>query len=365
VRVLDFRSDTVTQPTDAMRKAMAEADVGDDVYGEDPTVRKLEEASARLVGMEAALFVPTGTMGNQVAVWAHSGRHGTLVCEENCHIALYEGGGAALLSGVQMRTVAGRAGVFGAEEMARHFPPPGDSHFSPVRIVAIENTHNYAGGRTWSAEATRAACDFAQERGAAFHIDGARIFNAAVAQKTTAARLCEGADSVMFCLSKGLSAPVGSLLCGSSQFVAKAHAVRKILGGGMRQAGHLAAAGLVALGLVDRLAKDHATAKVLERGLADHVDVLPVETNMVMADVSKLGLDSAGFIDQARRVGVLLTNRDAGPVVRFVTHRNVTADDAKEALERLGPLLGKKVGRSSRGPPAAPASGAARARKAR
>src|SRR5688572_13010997 len=152
--VLDFRSDTLTQPTDAMRKAMAEADVGDDVYGEDPTVVRLQEKAARMLGMEAALFVPTGTMGNQVAVWVHSGRQGSLVCEENCHLALYEGGAAALLSNVLFRTVPSLDGTFTPEAILRHFPPPHDAHFSQVKVVAIENTHNYTGGRTWSAAQT-------------------------------------------------------------------------------------------------------------------------------------------------------------------------------------------------------------------
>jgi threonine aldolase len=341
--VLDFRSDTVTQPTDAMRKAMAEAEVGDDVYGEDPTVLRLQEKSARLVGMEAALFVPTGTMGNQAAVWVHSGRSGALVCEETCHISLYEGGAAALLSNVSLKTVASRDGTFGPADIQRFFLPP-DPHFSEVKAVAIENTHNYSGGRTWGAAQAKAIAEAAHERGAKLHVDGARVFNAAIARKTTAAALCKPADSVMFCLSKGLSAPVGSLVCGSAEFVAKARFARKVLGGGMRQAGHLAAAGIVALDTcVERLADDHANARLLAKGLADlpgiAVDPKAVETNMVMADVSGTGLDAPAFIAACRQAGVRIGARGADPVVRFVTHRNVSTADCKEALERVAGLL--------------------------
>jgi threonine aldolase len=341
-RVLDFRSDTVTQPTDAMRRAMADAAVGDDVFGEDETVNKLQEAAARKLGLESALFVPTGTMGNQVCVWVHSGRSGSMVCEDNCHLAIYEGGASSLLSNVTLRTFLSPDGTFAPDDIVRHFPPD-DPHFSTVKLVAIENTHNYSGGRVWSRAQTKAVVDFAHERNAKVHVDGARIFNAAIAQGTTADRLVSGADSVMFCLSKGLSAPVGSLVCGSEEFMHKAHAARKTLGGGMRQAGHLAAAGLVALNtMVDRLAEDHANAKLLAKGLAGlpglDVDVKSVETNMVMADVSKTGLTSEQFIERAKAMGVLCLPRDAGPTVRFVTHRNVSQADCEDALERLASI---------------------------
>ncbi|HUR62138.1 MAG TPA: GntG family PLP-dependent aldolase [Candidatus Thermoplasmatota archaeon] len=343
-RVLDLRSDTVTQPTDAMRHAMAMAEVGDDVYGEDPTVQRLQEKAARLVGMEAALFVPTGTMGNQIAVWVHA-RSSALVCEENCHLSLYEGGAAALLSNVSLKTVAATQGTFTAQDMQRFFLPR-DPHFSQVKAVAIENTHNFSGGRTWSAAQTKAIADLAHAKGASLHVDGARIFNAAIARKTTAASLCKPADSVMFCLSKGLSAPVGSLVCGSKEFIGQARFVRKTLGGGMRQAGHIAAAGLVALDTgIDRLAEDHRNAKLLAKGLADlpgiRVDPKSVETNMVMADVSGTGMDAADFIAACKKEGVLIGARGADPVVRFVTHRNVSEADCKEAVERLTTMFAR------------------------
>ena len=335
---IDLRSDTVTQPTDAMRRAMAEAVVGDDVMGEDPTVRELEERTAGLLGMEAGLFVPTGTMANQVAVWVHTGRQGQAICEENSHIALYEGGGAALLSGTTLRTVRGRNGVFGRADIAPHVFPD-DPHFAPTRMVAIENTHNWSGGRLWSPEQTADASDAARRIRAGLHIDGARLFNAAVAQRVPPARLTDGATSVFIALSKGLSAPVGSVLCGTEDLIGAARRVRKVLGGGMRQSGVLAAAGLEALGMVDRLAEDHGNARRLADGLAQvpalRVDPAATETNMVLADISGTGLTSGDFCDLLRDAGIGCLPRDAGPTVRFVTHRHVTAGDVDEAVRRI------------------------------
>ena len=343
LRPLDFRSDTVTQPTDAMRHAMATAEVGDDVYGEDPTVIRLEREAARILGMEAAILMPTGTMANQAAVWVHTGRGGAVVCEEHCHLSLYEGGASALLSNATLKTVAGRNGVFAPEDMARHFLPR-DPHFSEVRLVATENTHNYSGGRTWSVAQTRAVVEAAHARGVPVHVDGARIFNAAVAQGVAADRLVAGADSVMVSLSKGLSAPLGSVLCGTREFVAEARFARKVLGGGMRQAGHIAAAGLVALrDGIPRLGEDHRNALRLAQGLAGlpgiRVDLASVETNMVMADIAGTGASSAQFLERMKQVGVLGNVRDAGPTIRFVTHRNVSAADCDEAVARLAAML--------------------------
>lgn len=340
---IDLRSDTVTQPTQAMRDAMRDARVGDDVYGEDPSVNELQRLAAKAVGMEEALFLPTGTMGNQVAVWVHSQRSGAAIVEETSHISLYEGGGAGLLSGVTLRTHRSPTGVFTPQDIERHVPPAGDAHFVPVRLVSIENTHNYSGGRIWTAKESQQMAGYAHAIGARLHIDGARIFNAAVAQETTAATLCKGADTVMFCLSKGLGAPVGSVLCGSRETIAHAHTVRKTLGGGMRQAGHLAAAGMLALkDGVKRLEEDHANARFLAKGLGAvpgfRVDQKAVATNMVMADIAGTGLSSERMLELLKGVGVLATARDAGPTVRFVTHRNVTRDDCREALERIAGL---------------------------
>lgn len=342
VRTLDFRSDTLTQPTDAMRQAMAEAEVGDDVFGEDPTIQALEEAAADRMGMEAALFVPSGTMANQIAAWVHTERQGQIVCEENCHMALYEGGAASLLSGAMLRTVRGERGVFGPPEMRPHILPD-DPHFAKTKLVAVENTHNWAGGTVWSPDALAETAAFAHARGAAVHMDGARIFNAAVADDLPPTAWTSNVDSVMFCLSKGLSAPVGSLLCGSEAFIHAAHRVRKVLGGGMRQAGVIAAAGLVALdGMVDRLADDHAHAARLAEGLAT-IPTLELlaepETNILYADISDTGLTGEDFMALAKDVGVLCLPRDAGPVIRFVTHRHVTAEDCDEAVQRLRGVL--------------------------
>lgn len=340
-RPLDFRSDTLTQPTDAMRKAMAEAEVGDDLYGEDPTTAKLQTRAAKLVGMEAALFVPSGVMGNQIAMWVHSGRKGSVLADRTSHISLYEADGVSRLAGVGLKPIDTQ-GDFGPEEMAPFFLAS-DPHFAPIGVVTAENTQQFYGGRCWPQDRLKAARTFAQGKGARFHIDGARVFNAAVAQSTTADRLCRGADSVMFCLSKGLSAPVGSMICGSEEFVEEARYVRKLLGGGMRQSGHLAAAGLVALDTgIDRLADDHANAKLLAKGLA-HLPgckvAFPVATNMVMVQVAK-PLGVPGFIAKARKAGVLCGARVEDDLVRFVTHRNVSSKDVKLALERLEEMLG-------------------------
>lgn len=324
-----------------MRKAMAEAEVGDDLYGEDPTTARLQERAAKLLGMEAALLLPSGTMGNQVAVWMHTQRRGGVLAEEFSHIAYYEGGAASLLSGASVKTIRspGGDGTFGPDEMAEDLAYPRDMHFQDVRLVAVEDTYQYAGGTCWPMERLTAVRDYAHEHGVAVHMDGARLFNAAVAQGVAAAKLCRGLDSVMFCVSKGLSAPVGSLLCGTREFIEEAKVVRKALGGGMRQSGHLAAAGLVALDTgIDRLADDHANAKLLAKGLATLPGVKVVgrvETNMVMVDVSRRKGKHAAFIAAAKQAGVLCGERGKDGIVRFVTHRNVSRADVGEALERL------------------------------
>ncbi len=332
-----------------MRHAMATAEVGDDLYGEDPTVNRLQERAAKLVGMEAALFVPSGTMGNQAAVWVHSERKGSVLTDRYSHIAYYEADGASRLSGVGVKVMDTRSGDFGADEMAPFFLSS-DPHFAPVKLVTAEDTHQYFSGRCWPQARLKAACEAAHDKGARFHIDGARIFNAAVAQRTTADRLCKGADSVMFCLSKGLSAPVGSLICGSTEFVEQAKFARKLFGGGMRQSGHLAAAGLVALQTgIDRLADDHANAKQLAKGLdglAGCKVAYEVETNMVMLDVPRRLGGVKGVIAKARDVGVLCGARVEDDLVRFVTHRGVPKADVREALERLEDLLAATRGKA-------------------
>ncbi|MEW6268645.1 MAG: low-specificity L-threonine aldolase [Thermodesulfobacteriota bacterium] len=334
MRTIDLRSDTVTRPTAAMRAAMAEAEVGDDVYGEDPTVNALQEEAARRTGKEAALFVPSGTMANQAALRALT-RHGDLVlASEGAHLVRYESGAAAAISGVQVRTV-GHGGVFDADDVRRSLTPP-DHHNAPLSLVAVENTHNAAGGRIFPLAALREVVAVAREHGLALHLDGARLFNAEVATGVPVAEWARGFDTVTFCLSKGLGAPVGSLVCGSAEVIDRVHRVRKMLGGGMRQAGILAAAGLHALRHhVARLAEDHANARRLADGLATLGLVVdpPPETNIVFfaAPTMKFGL-------AARERGVLV-NEAAPGRYRAVTHLDVSADDVGEALERMGEAL--------------------------
>ena len=342
-RVVDLRRDTLTQPTDEMREAMRGAEVGDDVYGEDPTVNRLQELSAKKVGKEAALFVPTGTMGNEVAVFVHTRRQGEILLEEQSHIVLYESGGPAVLSGVSTRTLKGERGVFTAEQVQAALRDPSDPHEAPTTMVGIENTHNIAGGTVWTSKQTAAVAGVAHGAKVPVHLDGARVFNSAVAQDVPVTSLTKDADSVMFCLSKGLSAPVGSMLCGSRDFIERAHRVRKLFGGGMRQAGHLAAAGVVALEkMVTRLADDHANARRLAAGLAKipgiAVDLEAVQTNILFVDVSGTRIPGKEFEKRLLDEGVKALALDARRV-RFVTHRHVSRDDVDWVLQQVEGVL--------------------------
>jgi threonine aldolase len=335
MKVIDLRSDTVTRPTAAMRAAMAAAEVGDDVYGEDPTVNRLQAEAAARLGMAAAIFVPSGTMANQAAIRALT-RHGDVVlASTGCHLLRYESGGAAALSGVQIQTI-GSAGIFTPEDV-RGALPPHDHHYAPVTTMALENTHNGAGGRVWPFAQLRAVVDAARERGLRLHLDGARLWNAVVASRIPAPRWVEGFDSVSFCLSKGLGAPVGSLVCGSAELIDRVHRIRKMLGGGMRQAGVLAAAGLHALDHhVERLAEDHRHAHRLAEGLrALGLTVTPApETNIVLFGGADVGRLWAAL--QTRRVLVNPVDRQT---LRAVTHLDVTAEDIDDVLGRLGETL--------------------------
>lgn len=268
--VVDLRSDTVTQPTPAMREAMAQAPVGDDVYGEDPTINRLQEMAAARLGKEAGLFVPSGTMGNLIAVLAHCQRGDEVILGTKAHTFLFEAGGISALGGVHSAQVPNQPDGTLALEDIRLAIRPDDAHHPITRLVTLENTHNRCGGVALSVEYTRAAGELAHEHGLQVHLDGARIFNAAAALGVSARDLCEPVDSVTFCLSKALCAPVGSVLCGSREFIHRAHRMRKQLGGGMRQAGVLAAAGIVALEqMTDRLTEDHVRARCLAEGLAE------------------------------------------------------------------------------------------------
>lgn len=345
--VVDFRSDTITQPTDAMRDAMRNAVVGDDVFGDDPTVNELQAVAAERVGMEAALFVPSGTMGNEVAVYVHSGRKGEILVEERSHIFLYEGAGPAQLSGVQVRTIPGRRGVFGPDDVLPLVRDQDDPHEPPTTMVALENTHNIAGGTVWTRGQTQDVARFVAERSIPLHVDGARLFNSAVAQGVSAASLVDGAQSVMFCLSKGLSAPVGSMLCGPQRFIDEAWRVRKLFGGGMRQVGVLAAAGLVALDeMVDRLREDHAHAQRLAAGLSKiegiRVDPSLVQTNIVFAEVTGAGIGAKALEGTLAQNGVLsIALNDQS--LRFVTHRHITREGVDQAVRVVASAVGALV----------------------
>jgi len=337
MKIVDLRSDTVTRPTPEMREAMARAEVGDDVYREDPTVRKLEETGAELAGKEAALFVASGTMGNQVAVLSHTARGNEIIVDSEAHIYYYEVGAPAVLSAVQVRPVAGLHGS-DAVSLFTSAVREEELHFPQTTLLCLENTHNRMGGTVTGPDVMRQLYAAARERGVAVHLDGARIGNAAVSLGCRISELTQYCDSVMFCLSKGLGAPVGSLLAGSEAFIARARKYRKMLGGGMRQAGILAAAGLVALGAVDRLAEDHANARLLAEKLAAvpgvEIDLDRVQTNIVVADVSGTGISAREYTGTLRERGVLAS--PFGPaLVRFVTHLDVSREDVEYAVEKV------------------------------
>ncbi len=335
MKVIDFRSDTITKPGAAMRRAMAEAEVGDDVYGEDPTVRRLEELAARRLGKEAALFVPSGTMANQASLRAHTQPGDLVLAAADAHVLLFESGAASALAGVQIRTLGSR-GFFDAADV-RGAIPPADAHYAPATLLCVENTHNRAGGRVFPPGLLREVVDVAREHGLRLHLDGARLFNAEVATGIPAATWAELFDTVAFCLSKGLGAPVGSLVCADHATIRRVHRIRKQMGGGMRQAGILAAAGIFALEHhVARLADDHANARRLAEGLEKlglRVEP-PPETNIVLFRVP----DPAGFLRATRARSVLVNAIDSGGF-RAVTHLDVGREDVEEALDRIEEAL--------------------------
>jgi threonine aldolase len=329
----DFRSDTMTAPTPAMRAAMAAAEVGDDVWGEDPTVRRLEQDGARVLGKAAALFLPSGTMANQVAIHVHCRPGDELICEERSHVYWFEGGSIARLSGTQARTLVAADG-FPTPQQVQAAVRSDDVHFPRSRLLVLENTHNSAGGRVATPARMQALADVARQHGMNVHVDGARLMNAAIALGCAAKDLVGPVDSTTLCLSKGLGAPVGSLLAGDALFVQQARKVRKAFGGGMRQAGVLAAAGLIALHEGPALlAADHQRAQRLAKGLARHgwlqIDVAAVETNIVMVDLPTVDPDP--LLAHLRGNGVLAAK--AGKQrIRFVLHRDVGDDGVQRCL---------------------------------
>lgn len=327
---IDFRSDTVSHPTAAMRAAMAEAVVGDDVYGEDPSVNRLQSLAAEMLGKEAALFVPSGTMANIASIVAHTQRGDEVICGSNSHIFLNEQASMAVVGGVQACTIQeADDGTLPLDKVEASIREP-DLHHPITRVIAIENTHNCMGGVPLTPEYTRQVGELAVSHGLRLHVDGARLFNSAVAQNVDVKTLVEPADSVYFCLSKGLCAPVGSLICGSRDFVEKTKRVRKMMGGGMRQAGVLAAAGIVALeSMIDGLATDHANAKRLASGLSgiDGVEVPEVKlrTNLVYFDLSDaFPLDGRALTKRLADKGVLIGNT-YGRSFRAATHHWIKA----------------------------------------
>ena len=329
--MIDCRSDTVTRPNDAMREAARTAEVGDDVYGEDPTVNDLEARAADAVGKEAALYVPTGTMGNQIAARTHTDRGEEILCERESHIYKWELAGLAQHSALQARTIdGGPRGTITPEDVEANYVPA-DGHRSGTGLLALENTHNSKGGVAIEAETIDAAAEAAHDLDVPVHVDGARVFNASVALDTPAPRLLESVDSVLFCLSKGLSAPVGSVLAGSEDFVERARRHRKLFGGGMRQAGIIAAPGIEALSNVERLAEDHANAKTLAAGLdeVEGLDADEPETNIVLVETD----DSAEtFLDAIAEEGIRASKFD-DHLVRFCTHWDVDEADVESAVE--------------------------------
>jgi threonine aldolase len=339
---IDLRSDTVTLPTAAMREAMASARVGDDVYGEDPTVRELEEIAAEQLGHEAAVFVPSGTMANQVALRSLTTGGDVVLVGENAHILRYEASATTALWGVEVRAI-GRGGLFDDDTVAAAIPPD-DEHFAAVTVVALENTHNVSGGCIWPKPQLDRVCQRARDLGLRIHIDGARLLNASIATGTPASEIGRLADSVTLCLSKGLGAPVGSVVAGSRDRVRLMRRARKQLGGGMRQAGIIAAAGVYALqNNVERLAEDHANARLLAQGLtAMGFDMqTPPETNIVVFRLAESLSDANEFSRLLDESGVRIDPMGEGRL-RAVTHLGVTSEAIERALEEIRRILDRQ-----------------------
>jgi threonine aldolase len=343
MKIIDLRSDTVTHPTPEMREAMYRAQVGDDVYGEDPTVNRLEQIAAARMGKEAALFVVSGTMGNLVALLAHCGRGDEVILGDHCHTFLFEQGGMAALGGITPHPVPNQPdGTLRLDDIERAIR--GDNvHFPRTRLVCLENTHNVCNGTPLTPEYTAQAARLAHDHGLRVHMDGARVFNAAAALGVDARELVRDVESVMFCLSKGLCAPVGSLVCGSADFVAEARRARKAVGGGMRQAGILAAAGIVALEqIAGRLAEDHARAKRLAEGLAEipGVEVAPVSTNILYFGLTEeVSKTPEEVVNGLAERGVRLLGRVDGRF-RAVTHYWISDEDVERTIEAMRAVVG-------------------------
>jgi threonine aldolase len=343
---IDLRSDTVTKPTRGMREAMFAAEVGDDVMSEDPTVNLLQERVADLLGKEAALFVPSGTMSNQICIKAQTVPGDELICEANCHIYKYEVGGAAALSGVTCRTIEGDHGIVEVSQLDDKVQPV-DDHCVHTRLVALENTHNYGGGRVQSLDTVRAISHWAHTNGLLMHLDGARLWNAAVATGIPLKTWAERFDSISVCFSKGLGAPVGSALAGSREFVVRARRIRKLFGGGMRQVGVIAAAALFALEHnIDRLAEDHRNAQTIAQAIRDtpglELDPPDVETNLVWFKLDP-DLGTAEEVTRALQQRGILVQAAAPQILRACTHLDVSAALAERAADTMRDSLRRLV----------------------
>ncbi len=334
---IDLRSDTVTKPTPAMRRAMADAEVGDDVYGEDPTVNRLEQRAAEILGKEAALFVPTGTMGNTIGLKVHTEHGQEVICESRAHILNYELAMIAWFTGCVPRAIAAEDGILAWPQIHAQIRPLGP-HAAPTGLIEVENTHNMAGGTIYPQETLDEICHEAHKLGLPVHMDGARLFNAAAAAGVPVARIVQHVDTVMFCLSKALGAPAGSMLAGPRPLIDKGRLLRKRLGGGMRQTGILAAAGLIALEeMPARLPEDHANARFLAEGLAAipgiKVERAP-QTNIVFYDVTGTGLSAPDFSARLKDRGVIM-NANSPTRLRLLTHFDVSTAQCAQALEAV------------------------------
>ena len=343
MQIVDLRSDTMTKPTEPMRRAMADADVGDDVFGEDPTVNRLEEMAAERLGKEAGLFVASGTMGNLVSLLAHCGRGDEIILGSQAHTFRAEQGGSAALAGIHPCTLPNQPdGTLDLKEIESAIRGD-DIHFPRTRLIILENSHNGCSGYPLDIDYMQAVSKIAREHGLKIHVDGARFFNAAVALGVSPRDLAAEADTVSFCLSKGLAAPVGSVICGSKDFIDEARRARKILGGGMRQAGILAAAGIVSLNeMVDRLADDHANAKKLATGMAEipglTVDPDHIHTNIIYFHVNREDMTRYEFVQQIDAAGVRMLPLGAESV-RAVTHYHITSEDIDQALGVISEVM--------------------------
>jgi len=342
MKYIDLRSDTVTRPTPGMRQAMMEAEVGDDVFMEDPTVNRLQEEAAQIIGKEAALFMPCGVMANEVAIKVHTQPGQEVILDENCHIFGYELASIAALSGVMPRPLPGKKGIFTVDQIKKAIRPK-IYYMAQTGLITLENTHNMSGGTLYPLEITREIVQFAQENAIPIHLDGARIFNASIADGHSAKELCAGFDTMMFCLSKGLGAPVGSILLGKRETIEKARSIRRMFGGGMRQVGVLAAAGLYALeNNIERLAEDHKNASLLAKEIAtvDGLDINPqeVKTNILIFSCENSGMKATELVQKFKEAGVLCLSTGEY-TIRMVTHLDVSREDCVNAVDIINEVV--------------------------